>query len=215
MSKGIEKGGWGLSLTTEDVAKIGYLYLKKGMWNGEQLIAKSYMERSVQKQIETPKSISEYGYGYQVWMTSVKGGYQLNGMFGQNVFLFPDTKAIVITLAGSSNFFPKSYLFDIVMHYFGEKRVFLSNEQKEETFFKQRSQYYQQCLEQYKQKCFYRYKPMFLEQFYEEPNWEERKEVDLNKSEENLQERNIDGKRRLIGFFIKERRKSKKRRYRK
>lgn len=187
--KGIEKGGWGLSLTTEDVAKIGYFYLQKGMWNGEQLIAKSYMERSVQKQIETPKSISEYGYGYQVWMTSVKGGYQLNGMFGQNVFLFPDTKAIVITLAGSSNFFPKSYLFDIVMHYFGEKRVFLSNEQKEETFFKQRSQYYQQCLEQYKQKCFYRYKPTFLEQFYEEPNWEERKEVDLNKGEENLKER--------------------------
>lgn len=187
--KGIEKGGWGLSLTTEDVAKIGALYLQKGLWNGEQLIAKSYMERSVQKQIETPKSISEYGYGYQVWMTSAKVGYQFNGMFGQNVFLFPDTKSIVITMAGSPNFFPKSYLFDIVMHYFGEKRVFLSKEQKEETFFEQRSQYYQQCLEQYKQKCFYRYKPTFLEQFYEEPSWEERKEVGLKKSEENLKGR--------------------------
>ena len=187
--KGIEKGGWGLSLMTEDVAKIGELYLQNGMWNGEQLIAKSYMERSVQKQIETPKSISEYGYGYHVWMTSAKGGYQFNGMFGQNVFLFPDTKSIVITMAGSPNFFPKSYLFDIVMHYFGEKRVFLSKEQKEETFFEQRSQYYQQCLEQYKQKCFYRYKPTFLEQFYEEPSWEERKEVGLKKSEENLKGR--------------------------
>lgn len=185
--KGIEKGGWGLSLTTEDVAKIGTLYLQKGMWNGEQLIAKNYMEWSVQKQIETPKSISEYGYGYQVWMTSVKGGYQLNGMFGQNVFLFPDTKAIVITLAGSSNFFPKSYLFDIVIHYFGKKRVFLSKEQKEETFFEQKSQYYQQRLKQYEQKCFYRHKPIFLEEFYEEPDWEEeRKEAQSNKSEEVL-----------------------------
>lgn len=207
--KGIEKGGWGLSLTTEDVAKIGALYLQKGLWNGEQLIAKSYMERSVQKQIETPKSISEYGYGYQVWMTSVKGGYQFNGMFGQNVFLFPDTKSIVITMAGSPNFFPKSYLFDIVMHYFGEKRVFLSEEQKEETFFEPRSQYYQQCLKQYKEKCFYRYKPIFLEQFYEEPNWEERKEVQSNKSEENGKEIREYGWKETIDRIFHKRKKEK------
>jgi len=33
--QGINTGGWGLRLKTEDLAKMGQLYLQKGMWNGK------------------------------------------------------------------------------------------------------------------------------------------------------------------------------------
>lgn len=115
---GIEKGGWGLSLTMEDMAKFGILYMQQGMWNGKQLLSKEYMKFAVQKQIDTPESISPYGYGYHIWICSRKGTYQFNGMFGQNVFLLPDIETVIVTTAGGEHFFPKSKVFDIVMDYF-------------------------------------------------------------------------------------------------
>lgn len=115
---GIEKGGWGLSLTMEDMVKFGILYMQQGMWNGKQLLSKKYMEFAVQKQINTPESISPYGYGYHIWMCPQKGTYQFNGMFGQNIFIFPNIETVVVTTAGGEHFFPKSEVFDIVMKYF-------------------------------------------------------------------------------------------------
>ena len=120
---GIEKGGWGLSLRMEDMAKFGILYMQKGVWEGESLIEKEYMEEAVKKQIETPEAISEYGYGYHVWMCEEEGSFQFNGMLGQNVFLFPKTETVVVTTAGSTNFFPKSPVFDIVMKYFTSEGI--------------------------------------------------------------------------------------------
>lgn len=120
---GIEKGGWGLSLTMEDMIKFGILYMQKGKWSGKQLIDKTYMEQAVKKQIDTPKSVSPYGYGYQIWMCPEEWNYQFNGMFGQNVFLFPQIETVVVLTAGGEHFFPKSDIFDIVMKYFlGSKK---------------------------------------------------------------------------------------------
>ena len=44
--EGINMGGWGLSVTTEDISKLGQLYLQKGMWNGKQLISKAWVEEA-------------------------------------------------------------------------------------------------------------------------------------------------------------------------
>jgi hypothetical protein len=37
--RGINTGGWGLSIQTEGLAKFGQLLLQKGKWNGKQLLA--------------------------------------------------------------------------------------------------------------------------------------------------------------------------------
>ena len=115
---GIEKGGWGLSLTIEDMTKFGILYLNKGNWNGKQLISREYIEEAIKKQIDTPDSVSLYGYGYHIWMCPKNEAYQFNGMFGQNVFIFPNIDTVIVTTAGSENFFPKNAVFDVVMKYF-------------------------------------------------------------------------------------------------
>jgi hypothetical protein len=44
--EGINVGGWGLSLTTEDISRFGQLYLQKGNWIGEQLVSEDWIEEA-------------------------------------------------------------------------------------------------------------------------------------------------------------------------
>ncbi len=104
----ITKGGWGLFIRTEDMAKLGQLYLQEGMWNGKQLVPKEWVKESVSHQIETGKDDSEH-YGYQLWINDDRpGSYAFNGMLGQNVFVYPDIDMIVVTNAGNSDIFQSS-----------------------------------------------------------------------------------------------------------
>lgn len=117
--KGIEKGGWGLSLTVEAMAKLGQLYLQEGNYNGVQLLSKQWIQEAVKKQINTDEDMNDFGYGFHVWMCKYPGSYQFNGMLGQNVVILPDKNMVVATCAGSSNLFPKSHMMDLIMKYFG------------------------------------------------------------------------------------------------
>ncbi|RKM57119.1 class C beta-lactamase-related serine hydrolase [Butyrivibrio sp. X503] len=104
----ITKGGWGLFIRTEDMAKLGQLYLQNGKWNGEQLVPEEWVKESVSHQIETGKDDNEH-YGYQLWINDDRpGSYAFNGMLGQNVFVYPDIDMIVVTNAGNSDIFQTS-----------------------------------------------------------------------------------------------------------
>ncbi|HRX57956.1 MAG TPA: serine hydrolase [Eubacteriales bacterium] len=115
---GTEKGGWGLSLTMESVAKIGQLYLNKGRWHcadGErQLIDQRWVEESTRAQIETPNGEITYGYGYQIWMTARKGAFLFNGAFGQYMLALPDRNALVVLFSGTSRLFANGGVLDLV-----------------------------------------------------------------------------------------------------
>jgi CubicO group peptidase (beta-lactamase class C family) len=43
--QGISNGGWGLSLLPRDMAKIGYLYLRKGLWEGQELLPPAWIDK--------------------------------------------------------------------------------------------------------------------------------------------------------------------------
>ena len=115
---GTEKGGWGLLLTPESVAKIGQLYLNKGVWNTPQgekrLISARWIEEATRPQIETPKGEITYGYGHQIWMTARKGAFLFNGAFGQYMLALPDLDALVVLLSGSSQLFAQGGVMDLV-----------------------------------------------------------------------------------------------------
>ena len=54
-SKGINTGGWGLRLKTEDIARFGQLFLQKGKWNGRQILPQGWVEEaSTAKIIQHP-----------------------------------------------------------------------------------------------------------------------------------------------------------------
>ena len=116
--KGITKGGWGLFINTEDAAKIGQLFLQKGMWQGKQLVPEKWILESVEKHMDTPENMGPYGYGYQVWRSGRPGSCTFNGMLGQNVVVYPDLDMVIATNAGSDELFQNCILLNIVRKYF-------------------------------------------------------------------------------------------------
>ena len=114
--KGITKGGWGLFLCLEDMAKLGQLYLQKGKWKGRQIIPEHWVEISASKQINS--SPGTYGYGNQIWMEARPDSFEFNGMLGQNVVIYPDMNLILAFNAGSSELNQDCILLEIVRSIF-------------------------------------------------------------------------------------------------
>jgi len=106
---GTEKGGWGLSLCMEDLAKIAQLYLNRGKWKGSQLLSEEWIAMATSPQIATPNGEINQGYGFQIWMNA-NGVYQFNGAFGQYAVMFPNINAAAIIFSGSNQLFAKTSL---------------------------------------------------------------------------------------------------------
>ena len=114
--KGITKGGWGLFLCAEDMAKLGQLYLQKGKWNGQQLVSEYWIEISTAQHLKTQNDT--YGYGYQLWMEQRPGSFEYNGMLGQNVIIYPDMDMVLVTNAGNKEMFQDCIMLNIIRKYF-------------------------------------------------------------------------------------------------
>jgi len=85
--------GWGeLRMRPQDLAKIGYLYLRGGEWDGEQIIPSSWVEESTQKHIS---GTLEDGYGYQWWVDD-SGIFMAVGYAGQFIFVVPEEELVVV-----------------------------------------------------------------------------------------------------------------------
>jgi CubicO group peptidase (beta-lactamase class C family) len=95
--QGISTGGYGLNVRTEDIAKIGQLYLQKGKWNGKQIVPDSWVSSATARQTSNgsdPNSDWEQGYGYQFWRSRYHA-YRGDGAFGQFCIVLPQKDAVV------------------------------------------------------------------------------------------------------------------------
>lgn len=103
--RGINTGGYGLKITTEDIAKFGQLYLQKGMWQGERLLSPAWIEEATSKQIENGAGGDSdwgHGYGYQFWRCQ-HGVYRGDGAFGQFCIVLEDLDAVIAITAGTND----------------------------------------------------------------------------------------------------------------
>jgi len=100
---GINTGGWGLRLKTEDMAKFGQLLLQKGMWNGEEIIPASWVEEATTAKIDQNPNATQLqresndwlqGYCYQFWR-SRNNAFRADGAYGQYIIVMPDQDAVV------------------------------------------------------------------------------------------------------------------------
>ena len=117
---GITKGGWGMYLFLEDLAKLGQLYLQNGFWrvNGEEieLLDKKWIHSATG--VRSTRASSGEEYGYQLWPHSADGSYMFNGMFGQYVIVYPDRDLIVAMNAGNGHLFTDSFAYQAVCRHF-------------------------------------------------------------------------------------------------
>ena len=100
--KGINTGGWGMSIKTEDIARFGQLYLQRGVWNGKRLLPEGWVEDATAHHIsngDDPNSDWCQGYGFQFWR-SRHGAYRGDGAFGQFCIVLPDQDTVLALTAG-------------------------------------------------------------------------------------------------------------------
>lgn len=117
--QGLAKGGWGLYVYLEDLAKLGQLYLQKGVWKGADGAERRIFSEEWAAAAATPYSTTEKGeeYGYQLWPCSSEGLYLFNGMFGQYVVVAPALETIVAVNAGAANLFVLSESFSAIVRF--------------------------------------------------------------------------------------------------
>jgi CubicO group peptidase (beta-lactamase class C family) len=100
---GIQTGGWGIRVKTEDMAKLGQLFLQKGKWHGKQILPESWIEEASTLKILQEPNASEkmasndwiQGYAYQMWR-SRHNSYRADGAFGQYILILPEKDAVII-----------------------------------------------------------------------------------------------------------------------
>ncbi len=113
--EGINCGGWGLYLKTEDLAKMGQLFLQKGKWDGQQVLPEEWIAEASAKQVASfpagmdpeaakKSKISEntndwmQGYGYQMWRCR-HNAYRADGADGQYILIIPEKDAVIAVTA--------------------------------------------------------------------------------------------------------------------
>lgn len=105
--QGIDVGGWGLWVKTEDMAKLGQLLLQKGKWGETQIISREWIEEATSRHIyqnppkgETEASDSDWeqGYCYQMWRCR-HNAFRADGAYGQFIVVMPDQDAVIVVTA--------------------------------------------------------------------------------------------------------------------
>jgi CubicO group peptidase (beta-lactamase class C family) len=88
----------GLYLSAEDLAKIGYLYLHEGMWEGKQVVSKEWVKESLTPYIDASEGNEAFKYGFKWWLYPVgeKFVWMARGFGGQRLMIFPDQNLIAV-----------------------------------------------------------------------------------------------------------------------
>ena len=116
--KGIEKGGWGLYILPEDIAKLGVLVMQGGVWNGKRLISAKYIIEATKTQAVTPKEYGDFNYGYHIWSGRSTNSFLFNGLMGQNLLGYRDSGVIIVINCGNCDTFQQGAFFGISEKYF-------------------------------------------------------------------------------------------------
>ena len=113
--EGVNTGGWGLFLKTEDLAKMGLMLLQNGQYEGKQIVPAEWIAEASAAQVPcVPAGLNSdqahlmkkfaktsdwlQGYGYQMWRCRYNA-FRADGANGQYILIIPEKNAVVITTA--------------------------------------------------------------------------------------------------------------------
>jgi len=115
---GITMGAGGLRLHPVDMAMFGYLYLKKGVWNGNQIVPENWVKESSSRHMPF--------YGYQWWVMpdapnayppEAEGMYYAEGLYGQFIVILPNSNMVIVTTAEKKELEKQLSVFDMLYDY--------------------------------------------------------------------------------------------------
>ncbi|MBQ7939674.1 MAG: serine hydrolase [Clostridia bacterium] len=118
--KGIDKGGWGLYMLPEDMAKIGQLVLQNGIWQDRVLLSAEWIDRASHTRVRTGAVSDLFDYGYQIWTGDDTDAFLFNGMLGQNVLAFRKSGILLVSNGGNAEMFQTGNYFTLAHKYFAE-----------------------------------------------------------------------------------------------
>jgi len=116
-------GGFGLGLSARDLAKIGFLYLNNGYWNGQPIVSEYWVKESTARQIKAFRHpiYGRFGYGYQWWVKKVDdcNSFRAWGRRGQFIVIVPELDLVIAVTSETAMPHPPtaihySPLFDLV-----------------------------------------------------------------------------------------------------
>jgi CubicO group peptidase (beta-lactamase class C family) len=112
---GLEKSWCCLAATARDFAKLGMLYLRRGDWNGQQILPAEWIERSTRGAFasevwdEDFRAAGLQNYGYSWWLASEEeGDYLALGKDGQYIYVNPTADTVIVRLGWSQGDLPTS-----------------------------------------------------------------------------------------------------------
>ena len=101
---GRDLGFTGLHATTDAIARLGLLYLQRGVWNGTRLLSEAWVAEATSRQVDNPDEPNpdwRQGYGFQFWMA--RHGFRGDGAYGQFCVVLPERDAVVAITAATQN----------------------------------------------------------------------------------------------------------------
>jgi len=91
--QGVTTGGYGLTLTPGEMAKLGFLFLNQGQWDGKTIVPGSWVTASTASHSNRGDK-KEYGY---LWWVDPRGKwYAALGLAGEHFFVYPTENLVVV-----------------------------------------------------------------------------------------------------------------------
>ena len=107
---GLDVAGYGLTLTTEELAAFGQLCLQRGRWGERQLVPAAWIDAATGVQTAESPRVAEddpspdwaQGYGFQFWRCR-HGAYRADGAFGQFAIVWPEHDLVIAITSGTAD----------------------------------------------------------------------------------------------------------------
>jgi CubicO group peptidase (beta-lactamase class C family) len=97
-SDGYNVGGYGISTTPRELAKVAQLVLNDGAWAGQQVVPEQWISAMRTTQSDIGVS-SDHSFGYHWWINAKEGLYYMAGSGGQYAFIIPDKNMLVVAMS--------------------------------------------------------------------------------------------------------------------
>ena len=116
-AEGVAIGGLGLFVSTETLAKTGWMLTNKGVYNDTRILSEEWATMQISKQIDNAaffdpkKHESRNGYCFQCWKCC-NGGTRMSGLWGQMCLMMPEYNFTMAINARGSSSQPMLDIFD-------------------------------------------------------------------------------------------------------